>query len=136
MTSPHMGLVAEAGPEAIIPLSDGRRQRGIDIWQKTGRFLGVQSYAKSGNTGEKPESKEAAPTPTYVPTSGGKGKQAITIKVEAQASPQYQISTTAGASDVIAAIRAHQTQIADELSNEIAEKLAAIFGNMPEVEGA
>ena len=40
--SPHVGLVAEAGPESIIPLSAGRRSRGIDLWTQTGQMLGVK----------------------------------------------------------------------------------------------
>ena len=31
MTRPHLGLVAEDGAEAIIPLSGNRRQRGLDL---------------------------------------------------------------------------------------------------------
>ena len=41
-TTPHLGLVAEAGPESIIPLSAGRRSRGIDLWNRTGQMLGVK----------------------------------------------------------------------------------------------
>ncbi len=43
LTNPHLGLVAEDGPEAIIPLSPKRRKRAIDLWEKTGRELGVIS---------------------------------------------------------------------------------------------
>lgn len=42
MNAPHTALVAEDGPEAIIPLSKGKNQRGIDIWKKAGQILGVQ----------------------------------------------------------------------------------------------
>lgn len=41
-STPHLGLVAEAGPESIIPLSEGKRSRGIDLWERTGRMLGVE----------------------------------------------------------------------------------------------
>ena len=40
--SPHVGLVAEAGPESIIPLSAGRRSRSIDLWTQTGQMLGMK----------------------------------------------------------------------------------------------
>jgi hypothetical protein len=39
LTRPHLGMVAEAGPEAIIPL-DGSR-RAVSLWEKTGQLLGV-----------------------------------------------------------------------------------------------
>lgn len=38
-TTPHVGLVAEAGPESIIPLSTG--QNGVGLWMQTGQMLGV-----------------------------------------------------------------------------------------------
>ena len=41
MTKPHMGLVAEDGAEAIIPLTSKRRSRGIALWEKAGEILGV-----------------------------------------------------------------------------------------------
>ena len=41
MTSPHIGLVAEAGPEMIIPLSRNKNARGVSLWMQAGRILGV-----------------------------------------------------------------------------------------------
>jgi TP901 family phage tail tape measure protein len=40
---PHFGLVAEAGPEAIIPLSNP--SRGLALWQQAGEMLGVGGMA-------------------------------------------------------------------------------------------
>jgi TP901 family phage tail tape measure protein len=42
ISTPHYGLVAEAGPEAIIPLS-GNRNRALDLYEQTGQMLGVNS---------------------------------------------------------------------------------------------
>lgn len=39
LTSPHVGLVAEAGPEAIIPLRD--RSRGIQVLGQAAKILGL-----------------------------------------------------------------------------------------------
>ena len=39
LTQPHLGLVAEAGPEAIIPLSD--KSKGIPILFKAAQILGL-----------------------------------------------------------------------------------------------
>ena len=50
-TRPHLGLFAEAGPEAVIPLSSRLRSRGLDLLKQTSRYLGVQSYAFGGFTG-------------------------------------------------------------------------------------
>ena len=40
-TSPHFGVVAEAGPEFIIPTRD--KNRGRSLWEKAGRALGMLS---------------------------------------------------------------------------------------------
>ena len=50
-SSPHIGLVAEDGPEAIIPLGSKRRQRGLDLWMKAGAAMGVTAYANGGIVG-------------------------------------------------------------------------------------
>lgn len=48
---PHMGLVGEAGPEAIIPLSPSRRGRGRELLYRAASALGVQPYADGGLVG-------------------------------------------------------------------------------------
>lgn len=57
MTSPHVGLVAEDGPEAIIPLGGSRRTRALDLWNQTGSLLGADYSDDSDND-----------TPENVPT--------------------------------------------------------------------
>ena len=50
VSRPHLAMVAEEGPEAIIPLSPRRRKRALKLWQETGRYLGVEGYAEGGYT--------------------------------------------------------------------------------------
>lgn len=61
-TTPHLGLVAEAGPESIIPLNGS--SRAISLWEKTGRLLGMSGRFDnldfSGDSGSS--------TITYSPT--------------------------------------------------------------------
>lgn len=45
LTKPHLGLVAEEGPEAIIPLRSGKKERAARLWEETGRRLGFVPYA-------------------------------------------------------------------------------------------
>lgn len=45
----HVGMVGEAGPEAIIPLSNARRSRGLALWKETGERLGVNVSDKTSN---------------------------------------------------------------------------------------
>ncbi|MCY7486640.1 phage tail tape measure protein [Paenibacillus alvei] len=48
---PHLGLVGEAGPEAIIPLSSSRRGRALGLYESVGKALGVRPYANGGIVG-------------------------------------------------------------------------------------
>jgi hypothetical protein len=48
---PHVGLVGEAGPEMIIPLSANRRSRGRELWERAGIIMGVRPYANGGQVG-------------------------------------------------------------------------------------
>lgn len=48
LSTPHLGMVAESGPEAVIPLSASRRARGVELLRQAGRWLGVREYASGG----------------------------------------------------------------------------------------
>ncbi|MGM7637594.1 phage tail tape measure protein [Bacillus sp. Hm123] len=50
---PHLGLVGEAGPEMIIPLSASRRDRAMELYNQTGKLLGIRPYANGGLVGGK-----------------------------------------------------------------------------------
>lgn len=41
ITAPHMGIVGEAGPEVIIPLSGNQRNRALGLLESTSNMLGV-----------------------------------------------------------------------------------------------
>lgn len=38
----HIGMVGEDGPEAIIPLSSGKRERALDLMRATSKHLGME----------------------------------------------------------------------------------------------
>ncbi|MEW6540567.1 MAG: phage tail tape measure protein [Bacillota bacterium] len=48
---PHLGLVAEAGPEAIIPLSERFRGRALGLWADAGARLGAPLAAAGAGGG-------------------------------------------------------------------------------------
>ncbi|MBQ5658109.1 MAG: tape measure protein [Peptococcaceae bacterium] len=50
-TRPHRGLVAEDGPEAIIPLGGSRRQTGLNLWRQAGMALGATAGGGGVNVG-------------------------------------------------------------------------------------
>lgn len=59
ITRPHLGLVGEAGPEVIIPLSAAMRGRGLELWQQAGQLLGATPYAQGGFVGSTPISLDS-----------------------------------------------------------------------------
>ena len=74
MTRPHVGLVAEDGPEAIIPLGSKRRGRGIELLHRAAAALGVS--APSGERYDVPQTPSntvdtPAPKTPSSPASGG-----------------------------------------------------------------
>jgi tape measure domain-containing protein len=127
ITKPHMGIVAEDGAEGIIPLSPSKRQRGLDLWQRTGELLGVRAYEDGGIVGEEPDEIPVAP-------ATGRAGQNITIKVEVKAEPKFTIEGGGDNTDenkVVAILKAYIREMTDDIGDELAERLARIFANMP-----
>lgn len=131
-TQPHMGLVAEAGAESIIPLSPSKRTRGIDLWRETGELLGVRPYANGGIVGG--IKADDSDTPVAAGSSGG----GVTIKVEVSANPEITIGTSDTGDDerILSVLKTYIRSMADDIGDELAERLARIFANMPLKGGA
>ncbi len=127
MTKPHMGIVAEDGAESLIPLSPSKRQRGLDLWQRTGELLGVRAYEDGGIVGDEPDEIPVA-------SATGRAGQNITIKVEVKAEPKFTIEGGGDNTDenkVVAILKAYIREMTDDIGDELAERLARIFANMP-----
>lgn len=103
---PHLGLMAEARPKAVIPLSARMRDRALGLWEETGRRLGAVPAA--------------APAFAGAVTSVNTGPVNVTFNV-----------TATDGQDVLRVIRAHRKAIADEVARDIAEGLRIVSGNMP-----
>jgi tape measure domain-containing protein len=73
VTDPHLGLMAEAGPEVVIPLSSRIRSRALELWQQAGEYLGVKPYAEGGLIGPVPA------IAGYVGGTAGKGNLNVTV---------------------------------------------------------
>lgn len=129
LTKPHMGLVAEDGAEGIIPLSPSKRSRGIDLWQRTGELLGVQPYEDGGIVGD---TSVAAPQGTASRSSEG-----INFTVNNKIEPSFTFEIRAGSDpdEIVAVIKSRTQEFTDEIGDNLAERLARIFANMP-VKGA
>jgi len=106
---PHTALVAEAGPEAIIPLSIHRRSRALRLWEETGRRLGVRPYAEGGVAG---------PVPVAVPAMAGSG--APTARAPISVTNYIDVSVGGSNADP------------DRIAEAIAVKIERVFSNIPQ----
>ena len=131
MTKPHMGIVAEDGAESIIPLSPSKRGRGVDLWEKTGQALGVQPYADGGIVGT---TDEDSTVPLDTGSTGGPR-----VDIHLEMTPQFVIEARDSGLDeegIVAIIKARIREMVDDISDELAERLARVFANMPVKGGA
>lgn len=127
---PHQALVAEDGPEAIIPLND--HNRGLDILQKAASMMGVDF----GNEADFSDSDDSGATvPAAAPAVNAMNAPASPVSVSVSLGGVSIPITISGAStapqDIATAIRGQLEDIADDIGGQLAAKVAAIFGNTP-----
>ncbi len=120
LTRPHLGLIAEAGPEAIIPLSARMRDRAMDLWLETGRRLGVRPYAEGGLVGTTTEGwREKIPV-SSVPSLAMPGPATINLN--------FDLTGLVG--QVVIESREDIDGAVDRIADAIANNLRSIFQNM------
>lgn len=119
ITSPHLGLVGEAGPEAIIPLSAHMRGRGRELWEQAGQMLGVRPFASGGIVGTSPSLTLDAPMST--PGFGG-----ISINL---GGVNFSFEVNGDGQDVIESIREHGEEIADYIGGIITQRIEDVAQN-------
>ena len=142
MTKPHLGLVGEAGPEMIIPLSQGRRNRALGLWRETGQMLGISDrlpalkQPDSISIDQRWNASTATPV-RYVETASSTEDTENYQTIQSAPSVtigdmHFTISAPSGDSqDILKVIKAQMPQIADELAQQIARSLAQSFANTP-----
>ncbi len=108
LSTPHLGLVAERGPEAIIPLSASRRARGVELLRQAGRRLGVREYAAGG----------VPALPALTPGGVNVGGVSVNISLTGGAEPARALEQSGAA-------------IADQVAQAIAQGLERALRNMP-----
>lgn len=118
LSTPHLGLVAEDGPEAIIPLGEKRRSRGIALWEEAGRQLGVVAHGEGALAGGTFSSAVSDSKELAVPVTIGNISFAVTV-------PQGE------GTDVVSAIRENISELTEEIALELAQKVKQSFSNMP-----
>lgn len=126
---PHQALVAEDGPEAIIPLND--HNRGLDILQKAASMMGVDF----GNEADFADSGDGGAVVPAAPAINAVSAPASPVSVSVSLGGVSIPITVSGASvapqDVATAIRGQLEDIADDIGGQLATKVASIFGNTP-----
>jgi len=120
LTRPHLGLVAEAGPEAIIPLSTRMRARAMDLWLETGRRLGVRPYAEGGLVGTMTEGwREKIPV-SFTPSLATPGPATVNLNFD----------LTGLVRQVVIEKREDIDDAIDKITDAIANNLREVFQNM------
>lgn len=135
-----LSLVAEDGPEAIIPLGSKRRSRGIDLWIQAGRMLGINTFAEGGilapyadavastegddwESGDDNQSKRK-PLNANPRSVGGRN-----ITVHVAANPVFQVEG-GSSEDIMDKIRGNISELAELLGGNIASQLEDIVTNL------
>ena len=125
MSAPHIGLVGEDGPEAIIPLSSNRRQRGLSLWERAGRILGANPYADGAITS----------TPSEAISSGtGGGYITVPVTIDSVTFDVTIDSTAAADTDsIVKVLKDNIKNLTDEIARSLAQSLQQVFANIPTV---
>ncbi|MDO4305983.1 MAG: phage tail tape measure protein [Eubacteriales bacterium] len=175
---PELSWLGEEGLEYVIPTVPGRKQRGIELWRKAGRTLGVlgadgeiSAHANGGIVGagsnlipedsyqfgqvekddtvwsvlgrsEKGDSNRDASegegteiSLNAMPNESGNGESNVEVNVTMN--PVIKIE--GGNMDeekIFEVLQSRIREMADELGDEIAERMGKIFNNMPTVQEA
>ncbi|MBR1744360.1 MAG: hypothetical protein IJ733_21375, partial [Lachnospiraceae bacterium] len=137
----QLSWVGEDGPEAIIPLTPSRRNRALELYEQVGRNLGVGGYADGGIIGvsntygnfDTSDNATEGETSQTAIDSGNPQQSNSSIQVSVSMAPEFKISGGEGQSeeDIVAVVKKHIKEMADELGGEIAERLEQVFSNMP-----
>ena len=125
--APHRGLVAENGPEAVIPLGD--RNRGLDLLARTATMMGVDFGDGIDDAISGGDDGNIVPVNTSL--TAGSGSQSFSIDMGGISIPITISGGSGDAQAVVQAIRENLEDIADDIGGQLAEKVASIFGNQP-----
>lgn len=118
LDEPKYLLAGEAGPEAIIPLSQERRARGLDLWLDAGQRMGVSPYADESTI-----HSGLSPAPSSESSGGGRAPINVTMN--------FSIDPATDASSLVASLRENMPAIANDVAEAIASSLEQTYSNMP-----
>lgn len=124
--------VAEEGsPEMIIPLSNQRRKRGLELLAKAGEIMKVPGFARGGLTNRGADEGIRFHGYGSGETSGGQ-----TVHVDVGGVKIELHINADGSTNIVEAVKAQLGQITDAVVGAIADELGAMFENTPVRGGA
>lgn len=136
--------IGEDGPEVVIPLSMKRRSRGLELYEQVGEILGI---AKNANGGIYSPVIARYSADYFTPIerawdvsahSQGRTSTENTpvasppVTVNVQATPSFIIEGSDLTEDqIVGAVGRHMGEFADDIGEELAQRLIRVFENMP-----
>lgn len=154
----RLSWICEEGPEAIIPLVPGRRNRALELYRQTGEMLGVEKHAAGGIIGHNnslmsniQDNKDVfklykndnfdttkifddddSTDNSNIAVTTNQEEKTTPISVNVQVSPTFNLPQgEIDESKIMSVIKKHIQEMADELGGEIGKKLQDVFSNMP-----
>ena len=123
--APHRGIVAENGPEAVIPLND--RTRGISLLERAATMMGVDFGDGMDNPFAGDDTDNTIPL--TAPTAAVDAPQSVSIELGGISIPITISGSAMDAQSIVQTIRENLEDIADDIGGQLADKVASIFGN-------
>ena len=121
---PLLSWVGEDGPEAIIPLGSKRRGRGLELWERAGKALGVREFADGGIVGSGTVFRPPEPAENRPVSSGGN----ITVQIDGIT---FQIDVHGSEGDAASAFAGKQDEIVQNVVTKIRRGLEEELRNIP-----
>ena len=111
-------LGEEGYPEMVIPFAPHRRQRALELYEQTGKMLGVSEHANGGMVGG-----ENVP---IISSGSGNSGQSIEVNVEGIT---IQVSGSGGS--ISDDLESQKAEIAEKVSEILYKAFSGQFGNTP-----
>lgn len=111
INGPHLGLVGEAGPEMVIPLSSHKRDRGLELWNRTGQMLRADRVF------------------THETYSSVQTRPSVTVNM---GDILFAVSVPSGdPEDIVRVIREKIPEMTGDIAQQMAMMLSQSFSNIP-----
>lgn len=121
-----VSTLGEDGPEYVIPVGSGYRDRGLTLWEQAGRDLGVPGFADGGFVG--------GPAPNYSQylnsgTSGGGTSNNNDIQVNL--APNITVNGAGDAQQVAEEVKRAILSSTDDIAANLGRRMQEAYANMP-----